>query len=63
MIPDDQPNHTDENTPVPSKPGPTEPTKPPVDWWNKYVVTSAVGFLALIALYWLVVTYLLPQLK
>jgi hypothetical protein len=37
--------------------------KPPVDWWNKYVVPSAVGFLVLIALYWLITAYVIPSAK
>jgi hypothetical protein len=42
---------------------PSVDKKPPVDWWNKYVVPSAVGFLALIALYWLITTYVMPSAK
>jgi hypothetical protein len=52
-----EPTEVEQVTPVPVE------KKPTVDWWNRYVVPSAVGFLVLIALYWLVTTYVIPSAK
>jgi serine/threonine protein kinase/tetratricopeptide (TPR) repeat protein len=40
---------------------PTTPKKPRRDLWNRYVVTSALAILAIIAGYWIVKTYVLEK--
>jgi serine/threonine protein kinase/tetratricopeptide (TPR) repeat protein len=40
---------------------PTTPKKPRRDLWNRYVVTSAVAILVIIAGYWIVKTYVLEE--
>ncbi|MFZ1685058.1 MAG: hypothetical protein WAU88_13165 [Candidatus Zixiibacteriota bacterium] len=59
-IPEQESNEQPEQEPVSQSP---VDTKPPVDWWNRYVVPSAVGILVLIALYWLITTYVMPSAK
>ena len=32
--------------------------KKSVDWWNRYILTGAVAVLVIVAVYWLITTYL-----
>jgi serine/threonine-protein kinase len=36
-----------------------EVAKPPTDWWNRFVVTSAAGLLLILAMYWLYADYVI----
>jgi len=37
--------------------------KPPVDWWNRYIVTTAVGILLIFAVYWLYNNYIIKEVS
>ena len=59
-LPEQESNQLENTEPVAQSP---VEKKPPVDWWNRYIVPTAVGFLVLIALYWLIATYVIPSAK